>query len=438
MGTLVAVLTEQRHGVSMLRHLLLPALFALLGCIASTEDTAPFPGIHAAPVVFSTAMLIAALMFRDSVSPSKLDLGHQLLASKALQWIGKISYSVYLAHWPITCVVERFLSLNGWRVQSLTVFLSILFGWLSWKLIENPVRHVRLTGGDKQAFSWFVVASTSVLCIYALASTGSGLLWRNVDDRSQLEGRPKEEGDIFGIGECFITPKSYLEKPTLSQSCFSTQGRPNVILLVGDSHAANLSLALKHHLSPETALLQITAAGCFPFENLRQQPHCDVLKAAFDDGLWMQLKQAERIQVVLAARWSSDQEKRIAAVVSSLSSRGAGVLVLGRWPEYYMPVPLAQIYSRVVAKPLLNSLEKQDIHQTDDILGSSPALRDAYVSPYEVVSDALKATLSSSAEELYFDKDHLTYLGSTKLVPLLRGRLGAEFFGPTGHSNGAL
>lgn len=95
-------------------------------------STTPFPGIAALPFVIGTALLIR--------------YGQYGWVSKVLCWgpfvnIGKISYSLYLWHWPIM-VFWKYITynqLNAWDYIGMFV-LSLLLSWLSWKYIELPVR----------------------------------------------------------------------------------------------------------------------------------------------------------------------------------------------------------------------------------------------------------------------------------------------------------
>ncbi|RZI83481.1 MAG: acyltransferase, partial [Microbacterium sp.] len=68
--------------------------------VTFTEDT-PFPGWHAAIPVLGTAAVIGAQSTQGTGSPGNL------LALRPVQWLGDVSYSVYLWHWPLVVIVPQ-------------------------------------------------------------------------------------------------------------------------------------------------------------------------------------------------------------------------------------------------------------------------------------------------------------------------------------------
>jgi len=143
-GGLVAVLAPT------LLRVLRPAVAAALGwlglaAVAVTilvlESSAPFPGAIAAVPILGTAAVIA-------VGPSAGRHGPvAVLRAPVMQFLGKLSYSLYLWHWPILVVAAAVLldkpgSLDPWR-GLLVVCLSIIPAWISFRLVEEPVRRRR-------------------------------------------------------------------------------------------------------------------------------------------------------------------------------------------------------------------------------------------------------------------------------------------------------
>jgi len=71
-----------------------------------------------------------------------------LLRLPPLQWIGRLSYSWYLWHWPILAIATEYANIHG-RVLSISDHILLVLGALiiataSYYLVENPVRHSRL------------------------------------------------------------------------------------------------------------------------------------------------------------------------------------------------------------------------------------------------------------------------------------------------------
>lgn len=93
----------------------------------------PFPGIIAIVPVLSTMLIIVADC-RGRRSPLPL------LSLRPAQFLGNISYSVYLWHWPLIVLVP-YLSDNLGRLdKALILLFSILLAWASTELVENRFR----------------------------------------------------------------------------------------------------------------------------------------------------------------------------------------------------------------------------------------------------------------------------------------------------------
>lgn len=117
------------------------ALLVLLATAFIFDSGTLFPSYNAAIPVIAAAVLIYAGPY-DGV------LG-AMLQNRVAQWIGAISYSVYLVHWPLLIIPA---AANSWAAplplwQSLLLGLaSIPLGWLSYRFIETPFRKPRGTG----------------------------------------------------------------------------------------------------------------------------------------------------------------------------------------------------------------------------------------------------------------------------------------------------
>ncbi|MCZ4238121.1 hypothetical protein O4H25_14880, partial [Staphylococcus equorum] len=69
---------------------------------------------------------------------------HRLLGNRALVAVGKISYSLYLWHWPVFVMFRWTLGLDTPLLRTSAVVLASLLAVASYRLIENPVRKARL------------------------------------------------------------------------------------------------------------------------------------------------------------------------------------------------------------------------------------------------------------------------------------------------------
>ncbi len=102
-------------------------LIALLGCFLVPQEHAVITTILAVAV---TALL---LVFQVETSVQRL------LSIAPIVYVGKISYSLYLYHWPIVSLAPIVLP-EEWRITGLYVVAMLLLSTLSYHLIESPLR----------------------------------------------------------------------------------------------------------------------------------------------------------------------------------------------------------------------------------------------------------------------------------------------------------
>jgi peptidoglycan/LPS O-acetylase OafA/YrhL len=62
------------------------------------------------------------------------------LSWRALVFIGLLSYSLYLWHWPVLVISRWTIGIHGWSLP-FQVSLSLLLAWLSWRFVECPLRY---------------------------------------------------------------------------------------------------------------------------------------------------------------------------------------------------------------------------------------------------------------------------------------------------------
>lgn len=116
----------------------LAGLAAILAPVFLYNAGTPFPGVAALAPCLGTALWIVA-------NAGPLTVSGKVLASPATVWIGKISYPLYLWHWPVL-VFARYSSPGTFTPALALASLAVSFvlAWVTWRWIERPVREQRV------------------------------------------------------------------------------------------------------------------------------------------------------------------------------------------------------------------------------------------------------------------------------------------------------
>ena len=140
LGALLAVTAPRMTGLhrSIGHTLRIAGLLAILLSTWFLSASSEWPGAHSIiPVVGSSAMIAGGSVLANQ----RFDL---LTSFAPIQWIGLISYSLYLVHWPILTIASEY-SLTPLPLYSNLelVLLSIGVAAVSYYLVERPMRSLR-------------------------------------------------------------------------------------------------------------------------------------------------------------------------------------------------------------------------------------------------------------------------------------------------------
>jgi len=224
------------------------AAVAVAGVALTAEM--PYPGLAA---LLPTAGAVALLYGGGAPSGPV-----RLLAAAPLRFLGKISYSLYLWHWPLLVLPIMFLerALTGVEVVA-SVAVAIGVSWLSWRFVEQPFRY-----GDRsrRATSWSAIR-VGVAGILSVTLFTQGLAAALPSSAVAVQPTPSPSGSPVASDGPITLPADLtpslasarddeerlrgdgclaFERVTTPPNCeYGVKGSAITIALVGDSHASH-------------------------------------------------------------------------------------------------------------------------------------------------------------------------------------------------------
>jgi peptidoglycan/LPS O-acetylase OafA/YrhL len=296
----------------------------------------PFPGFAALAPCVGTALIIAA-------GTNGTTLINRLLSLRPVVFIGLISYSLYLWHWPVIVfsalgVGVEGLSLNVRKV--LIAVIAILLGTLSWRFVERPFRgSVKGTPNSKIFITAGLCAAVPTLaaCIFLICG---GMKSRfppsAIAVASYLENPEAGDRWHYRIGSCFITSLNTFKDFDQSTCLAPDPAKPNY-LIFGDSHAAHLYFGLSTAF-PDDHLLQATASGCMPFVKQVEHARADCAEIV-NFVLKDYLPKSHLKAVLLGGNWEPKNIDDIGKTLAYIKSLGVQPILFGPVVQYDTPLP---------------------------------------------------------------------------------------------------
>lgn len=264
----------------------------VVSCVRLTESTR-FPGELALFPCVGAAMVIHANSARSTA------VG-RLLSSRPFVFVGLISYSFYLWHWPILVFGRAITGRSAAAIESiLLVGLILAVSVLSWRYVEQPFRSGRRF--SRKAIFRFSAAGIAVFVAFG----GAGFVGNGFPQRFPLAGQLLAQGAFDRNPDRDGCDSPSLERIRSGDLCIlGAEGVPPTVAVVGDSFGDALMPGIKAAaLDASASVWVMTYAGCRPLVGLvndpaRCQEHMDVVTA--------KLRATPAIDtVLLVGRWTT-------------------------------------------------------------------------------------------------------------------------------------
>ncbi|WP_019558161.1 acyltransferase family protein [Thioalkalivibrio sp. ALE12] len=288
-GVLVYLLGDYVSGSDRLRRgLELAGLGLIVAALVVFDANTPWPGAAALLPVLGTALILLAMRHTPGwATPAPV------------QWLGQVSYSLYLWHWPVF-VALVFLDWRGlpWAV-ALGMGVSLVLAAMSYRLVEQPSRRWLTHAGHGVAVAALVVPVVLLMAFALWVKSADG-----VDDRmpprfdaimAEAQNTNPHRDECHGRPGWDAFPWCHLGGET-----------PRAVV-IGDSHASAIATAVLEAVSdtPDAGIIQATYTSCQTLFGARK-PREDLECAEFNRFVEQRLAELPSdVPVVVGNRLSS-------------------------------------------------------------------------------------------------------------------------------------
>lgn len=401
---------------------LLVASFVLL------SEESVFPGYQAIPPTMGVALLIFVGHYgKNWTSP--------FLTLVPMQWVGLISYSAYLWHWPILAFY-RYGQFDIHLLSGSVILTStLLLAWLTYKYVEQPLR--KTSYGALQVFIrqyCLPAGALALLAVLAMKLDGYGVRWFSEDYKNSLSAaqqhlRYRSDYDYVCMRKLVIADDVIDAKCILGQH----SGSEPKILLWGDSNAAHFVDMLAVFAEDQSYQFRnIEVSACPPLLfHLEKHTNPKRLTECMASQKIIQPILETFDTLFIAASWTTytgNSEQFIddfKHTLDLLSTQVINIIVIGKTPHFTQ-------YNRYckpkqVSFPLMNcnvspvALDQNTINTNDQLATLAKNYNNIHYTDFNkfLCPEGLCSVYLSSELPLYFDKSHMSQSGSQFLGEMI-------------------
>jgi len=390
-----------------------------------------FPGLNALPPVAGAVLFIAGTRSHQTIFG-------RLASLRPIVFIGLISYSLYLWHWPLFAFARHiFIEPDQPVIKLVLLLLSIVLATLSWKYVETPFRRNTLLKTQTDTIKFGIITTLATLLIISVPVFGKGFPQRFKNLSVFL-------ADMENHG------KSYRSKSGKGVLIGDTQKSGTDFVLWGDSHGMAIAetvdrLAAEHGLKGRAFLNH----GSIPVINLDR---CDGARniREYNRKVYDNIIESGTSNLILVARWTSyldntfvrddkilkpnlqnaknSLQRQLPPMIKSFNEKGIHVYIVKQVPESNEKEPAKRFFIRA-RFPALNpetndrysiTLKEHEEKEApfNDIVSILPGNELlSLIDPSAAFFNNAEHRLEMYAERSYYrDENHLTEYGVEKFI----------------------
>ncbi|MFH3046138.1 MULTISPECIES: acyltransferase family protein [Klebsiella] len=368
----------------------LVAIFILIAFTVFIKDSNTWPGVMTLIPVVATAVIIHA-----NVGNERTALRHY-----AIQKIGSASYSIYLFHWPVVAFMAN-NSIEFSPQNSIIGFaISITLGFLSFHYLENFFKR------KTKALILSTITFTFLFLMLSMLDVSKYWIDNRAVELDKYKNYTKTDVNKhqFGmdIGNCFLTSDN--DSPFDSKCTMTSKVKKN-ILLIGDSHAAQMAGSMRKAFNNYN-VLQATASGCMPVvDSVGEQRCTKLLNYIYNDFL----KKNKVDYIFISAFWSANKDvdfyKKLAKTLNNIT--GTKVFIVGQTKSFSMP--FYKIAQKIPESDIdkLTQLQSRDVNEELKRFLSRTGV--SYIDIYnENCNGKTCRYFNDNGVPMFFDDNHLT------------------------------
>ena len=364
------------------------------------NETKNFPGINSLLPIVGILMII--------ISEDKKNI---LLCNNITQYLGNISYSLYLYHWPVI-VAFKYITLktffNFYDVVSICL-ITLILSHLSYKYVELSFKSLEV----KKKITFLIIFIFVVTCFYSLTFSKQNQIKINENDFLKNE---------------VIIRDAYLNQ--INKDTFSK----DKIFVIGDSHAQDLFISLSHdnlYLKKYSKTYLPLDDSCFKYVgkktivmkienfiatniNMAGQSYCNTQIKGFLEAS----KNIKNSNILISSRWSVDTLGYVEKIIKLLLKDGNNLILVNRRPRFFDVPSLQDIKSSFNQKSLNElayNLKDKKINRINYLIKSivtNNNLKHLDLMNIICVDKENKCFVINDDNLLFIDNDHFSMFGS--------------------------
>ncbi|WP_085317256.1 acyltransferase family protein [Derxia lacustris] len=408
-----------------------------------------FPGERAIPPCVGAALLLHA----GAGGTGRVG---GLLALPFMTFVGRISYSLYLWHWPLL-VAARYILFREMTAAESAVYLAVVlaFSWASWKWIETPFRSANagFAIGRNGMF-----AGTAAFMVAGVAFAIAGQLGRGFPDRFEPAARNYAAGALDTNPDRLTCDRASVERVKAGDLCeIGAPGtaEPSFVLIgdsFGDAIAPGVDAAAR---AAGRKGYVLTYSGCYPMIGAVRSDGSTAKCADFMVAAVEFIRAHQSIDhVLIVARWTAavlgtrygqfasnqawllrdDQtvtpsyaenrhvvERGLLRTLDAMGDKQ--ITVIAHIPEQRYDIPRALALSTLFGTPPMVDLPRSE-HDKRQALAREVLAKVRAVKPFELIDvgarlcDEQRCITAADGWSLYADDNHLGRRGSIWLADL--------------------